>query len=173
MGKTLFANDYSAADTYSTQSTYSTQNNNSAQNNHLNQYMGANYTLADVNSSGLGAIQLKYGIQIDKKMNVEARIGFGINENEDRDNLKLEHFFGGYLSYHLKPGQKYDPYAIVGFTRGKLETDSFSTFDSDLSYGLGINMKLIKQVTFNIEWINYYDKSLDLNAINFGVMWNI
>jgi opacity protein-like surface antigen len=54
------------------------------------------------------------------------------------------------------------PYAVLGYTRGKIKAsyggDSISSSESDTSFGLGVDIKLNEKAAINLEYLNYIDK---------------
>lgn len=66
------------------------------------------------------------------------------------------------------------PYGIIGFTRYELELDgpagSAKDDDSDLSYGVGVNIALSEEMSGNLEYMRYADKDdVTVDGIGLGL----
>lgn len=137
-----------------------------------NDYFGVNYMLVEVESADPDAVQFKYGTMVDKNLAIEGRLGLGIS---DDNSVELDNFFGVYAAYNFMPTEKFNPYAVLGFTRGKISAGSNSESGSDLSFGIGLNVNhVVDSVTLNIEWINLYnDDGIDVDSVNLGAIWRL
>lgn len=142
-------------------------------------YAGANYTFVDVEGNGLdsdlGTLSGKVGANITPFFGVEARAGFGVEDDSitATTDLSANAFYGGYATLSLANESPATPYAILGFTRYELELDS-QVFgetrddDSDLSYGLGVNLAINEALAGNLEYMRYFDKD-DVTIDGIGV----
>ena len=66
------------------------------------------------------------------------------------------------------------PYGILGFTRYELEVDnvlgSSSEDESDLSYGIGVNVAINDALSGNLEYMRYFDKDdVTIDGIGLGL----
>lgn len=131
-------------------------------------YAGLNYSYMSIEPDGVddadvSTLSAKVGVLATPFLGVEARGGFGIDD--DRVNgvdVSLDNFFGGYATLNLANESPATPYAIIGFTRVEVEMDTiFGTFkedESDLSYGLGVNIEMTEELSGNLEYMRYFDK---------------
>ncbi len=137
-------------------------------------YFGANYSMVDLSVVDLGgvdptALQLKYGSMVHENVGIEGRLGLGISDDSGVD---IDNFYGVYASFQLDPEATFNPYGILGFSKGKVSGFGGSVSESDISYGIGADINVAESVAINIEWINYYDKDdVEATAINLGGTW--
>lgn len=145
-------------------------------------YAGLNYTFFDLDigsdSADVGALSAKVGALATPYFGVEARAGFGVND--DRANgidYSVDNFFGGYATLNLANESPATPYVIFGFTRVELEAEGLlgtaTEDDSDFSYGIGVNVEMAPQVSGNLEYMRYYDKDdITVDGLGLGVTFN-
>lgn len=141
-------------------------------------YAGANYTFVDLEGNGLdsdlGTLSGKVGANITPFFGVEARAGFGVKDDSitSSTDLSANAFYGGYATLSLANESPATPYAILGFTRYELELESplgtSRDDDSDLSYGLGVNLAITEALSGNLEYMRYFDKD-DVTIDGIGV----
>ncbi|MDC0664279.1 porin family protein [Marinobacter sp. SS21] len=143
-------------------------------------YAGLNYSFMNIDLDGLddadvGTLSAKVGVLATPYLGVEARGGFGVDDDRiDGAELSMDNFFGGYATLNLANESPATPYAIIGFTRIELELDTvFGTFkddESDLSYGLGVNLEMSKELSGNLEYMRYFDKDDDtIDGLSVGL----
>ncbi|MDL0429506.1 porin family protein [Marinobacter sp. TBZ242] len=145
-------------------------------------YAGLNYSFIDIESGNdevdVGALSAKVGGLVSPFFGVEARAGFGVDD--DRINgvdYSLDNFFGGYATLNLANESPATPYLVFGFTRVELEAQSVfgtSTEDeTDFSYGAGVNIDLTPEVAGNLEYMRYYDKNgATVDGLGLGVTFS-
>ena len=142
-------------------------------------YAGLNYTFMDVDYSGVssadvGTLSAKVGVMATDYIGLEARAGFGVDDDRVAGNkVKLDNFFGGYTTINMVNESPVTPYAVLGFTRIEVEEGSYSDDASDFSYGAGLNVKFAQNLSGNVEYMRYYDDSdLTVDGIGLGVQMN-
>lgn len=142
-------------------------------------YAGVNYTFMNVDYSGtssadVGTLSGKVGVMATDFLGLEARAGFGVDDDRvDGNKVKLDNFFGGYATVNMVNESPVTPYAVLGFTRIEAEKGSASDDESDFSYGAGLNVKFAQNLSGNIEYMRYYDDSnLTVDGIGLGVQMN-
>ncbi|MET4024828.1 outer membrane immunogenic protein [Marinobacter sp. MBR-99] len=142
-------------------------------------YAGLNYTFMDVDFDGfasadVGTLSGKVGVMANEFLGVEARAGFGVDDDRIAGaKVKLDNFFGGYATINMANQSPVTPYAVIGFTRIEAEIGTQSDDDSDFSYGAGVNVKLAQNLSGNLEYMRYYDDSnVTVDGIGLGVQMN-
>ncbi|MDO3722197.1 outer membrane beta-barrel protein [Marinobacter sp. chi1] len=129
-------------------------------------FAGLNYTFVglDVGSADadVGTLSGKAGAMLTPFIGFEARAGFGVDD--DRVGLfdySLDNFYGAYGTFQMANESPLTPYAAIGFTRVEIEADGplgTSTEDeSDVSYGVGLNVDFASYLSGNLEYMRYYD----------------
>lgn len=145
-------------------------------------YTGLNYTFVDIDTgpsdADVGTLSAKVGVMATPFLGFEARAGFGVDD--DRIGLvdySLDNFFGGYATFNFANESPLTPYAVLGFTRVELEAEGpFNTVtddESDVSYGVGLNMKFAANLSGNLEYMRYYDDDdVTVDGLGLGVQFN-
>jgi outer membrane immunogenic protein len=135
----------------------------------------------------------RLGNNINENFSVEGRLGFGLSDDTitatdgvDTASLSIEldTLIGVYGVGHIMLNESSSIYGLVGFTKvdgtvsasisGSLTGSGSSSEDeSGLSYGVGADIGVGKNLALNIEYIQYLNESeLDLNAISLGIKVN-
>ena len=141
-------------------------------------YLSGQYALVKYDPSGFDdaepqALVGRFGYVISKNFSIEARAGFGVQDDDVSGNnvdidIDVESLYGAYLVYHSNILIQSQLYAIAGYSEVELEAEAFGTTTDDTesgaSLGFGINLG-----NFNIEWIRYLDDDdYTIDAVNFG-----
>lgn len=142
-------------------------------------YGGLNYTFFNIDSghadADVGALAAKVGVLATPFFGVEARGGFGVDDDRvGSADVSLDNYFGGYATLNLANDSPATPYAIFGLTRVEIEREGLLTTttedESDFSYGLGVNVEMAPQVSGNIEYMRYFDKNdTTVDGLGLGV----
>lgn len=142
-------------------------------------YAGVNYTFMDVDyrgaaSADVGTLSGKVGVMATDFLGVEARAGFGVDDDRVLgQKVKLDNFFGGYATINMANQSPVTPYAVLGFTRIEAEFGSRSDDELDFSYGVGLNVELAQNLSGNLEYMRYYDDSdITVDGIGLGLQMN-
>ena len=142
-------------------------------------YAGLNYTFMETDFDGLaeadtGTLSGKVGVMATDYFGVEARAGFGVDDDRIAGvDVKIDNFFGGYGTVNVVNESPVTPYAVFGFTRIEAEAGSVEDDESDFSYGAGLNVKFAKNLSGNLEYMRYYDDDdITLDGIGLGVQVN-
>lgn len=145
-------------------------------------YAGLNYTFFNIEEGSddvdVGTLSAKVGALATPYFGVEARAGFGVDDDRlDGVDFSLDNFFGGYATLNLANESPATPYVILGFTRVELEAEgplgTASEDDSDFSYGIGVNVEMAPQVSGNLEYMRYYDQdNVTVDGLGLGVTFN-
>lgn len=145
-------------------------------------YFGTNYSIVDSEISNPTALSVKIGKFMGENIAVEARLGFGLQDDKVEGlsgvESSIDNMYGVYGIYNFAPKSDFNPYAILGYTNVKATVNSpvgsASDSEKDISYGLGASFKLSETASFNVEWARVIDKSdAELETISFGVSWEI
>lgn len=145
-------------------------------------YAGLNYSFIDIDNGSdqvdVGTLSAKVGGMVSPFFGVEARAGFGVDDDRIGGvDYSLDNFFGGYATLNLANESPATPYAIFGFTRVEVEAESFlgttTEDESDFSYGAGVNVELTPEVAGNLEYMRYYDKDgSTVDGLGLGVTFS-
>lgn len=145
-------------------------------------YTGLNYTFMNLESGNadadVGTLSAKVGVMATPFLGIEARGGFGVDdETVGPVDYSVDNFFGGYATFNLANESPITPYAVLGFTRVELQADSpFGTStedESDVSYGLGLNMEFARNLSGNVEYMRYYeDSDAEIDGLGVGIQLN-
>lgn len=145
-------------------------------------YAGLNYSFFtlenDAADADVGTLSAKVGALATPYFGVEARAGFGVDDDRVGGvDYSLDNFFGGYATLNLANETPATPYVIFGFTRVELEAEgpfiTRSDDESDFSYGVGVNIEMAPQVSGNLEYMRYYDKDdVTIDGLGVGVTFN-
>lgn len=142
-------------------------------------YAGANYNFFNIDSGSsdadVGGLAAKVGVLATPYFGVEARGGFGVDDDRVGGvDVSIDNYFGGYVTLNLANESPATPYAIFGLTRLEIEQKGllFTTTEdeSDFSYGLGVNIEMAPQVSGNLEYMRYFDKDgTTVDGLGLGV----
>jgi len=145
-------------------------------------YTGLNYTFMNLDAGGedadVGTLSAKAGVMATPFLGFEARGGFGVDDDRVRGiDYSVDNFFGGYATFNIANESPITPYAVLGFTRVEVEAEGpFNTVtddESDVSYGVGLNMEFARNVSGNLEYMRYYDDDdVTVDGLGVGVQFN-
>ena len=143
-------------------------------------YAGLNYSFMNIENGSVdvGTLSAKVGGLVSPFFGLEARAGFGVDDDRIGGvDYSLDNFFGGYATLNLANESPATPYVIFGVTRVEVEAKSFlgttTEDESDFSYGAGVNVELAPEVSGNVEYMRYYDKDgSTVDGLGLGVTFN-
>ncbi len=144
-------------------------------------YFGGGLALVDYSESGLSedaslaAVFGKFGKKFSENISGEVRFGIGLVDDSVGDirselfsidlpllEIELENYYGLYIKSGISVIEGFYPYAILGYTRGKLKISAFdestSVSESGTSFGLGADFTISENLDVSIEYMNYFDK---------------
>ncbi len=135
-------------------------------------YAGISYSnsrIGFISAANVGGIHGKFGSDIADYMQIELRIGAGIDNDDGFGQVGIESLVGTYIRLGLDT-EKFYPHLLLGYTELDLETRfGNSGGDSDISYGLGVDYSITDDWDINLEYIIYYDKdNVDVRSASFG-----
>lgn len=142
-------------------------------------YVGGNISaykvdIDGVDNANLVALYGRLGTEFTENFSGEIRVGTGIDDDKIGPvKVELNHFYGAYVRGTIPIADAFYPYAVVGFTRTELEVKvpGFSEKDSgsDVSFGVGADIRLTSNTDLNLEYMNYYDKDeVSLDGFSLG-----
>lgn len=145
-------------------------------------YTGLNYSFVSLESGNadadVGTLSAKVGVMATPFLGIEARGGFGVDDDRIGGvDYSLDNFFGGYATFNLVNESPVTPYAILGFTRVEIEAESFlgsaTEDESDVSYGIGMNVAFAPNLSGNLEYMRYYeDSDVEIDGLGVGIQFN-
>lgn len=109
----------------------------------------------------------RFGAQFEDYVSLEWRIGTGLQDDEvnifgSRVDANLDMFYGAYLLGAIPISKSIYPYALIGYTKGKMELNgdglTIESEESDVSFGVGININLPHNFAINAEYTRYLKK---------------
>lgn len=141
-------------------------------------YAGGNFAVLDADEVTLNAIYGRFGALFNENLSAEARVGFGVGDDTWGDaKVELDNFYGAYVRGGIPVGEIFYPYAILGYTKGKISVSgdggSASFSDSDLSFGVGADFKVSDLLKINAEYLSYVDSDdVELTGFSVGVSFS-
>lgn len=115
------------------------------------------------------------GQKFNENIKGEMRFGIGINGDQISGiDFDISNYFGMYIKAGAALNEQLFPYAILGYTRGKLTASAngaeFSDSESGSSMGFGVDFSVNSETTLNLEYLNYLDgDEWALSGLSFGV----
>lgn len=150
-------------------------------------YVGGNFAIVEYSEQAidsdlsLSVLFARAGTFFNENFAGEVRVGFGVGDDsidiEGIDvDFEVDNVLGVYLRGGAQVGDGFFPYAVVGFTRGEftvsIPAGTYSDDESDLSYGVGLDVNLTETLTVNGEYMSYIDKDGgELSGFSAGVAW--
>lgn len=149
-------------------------------------YVGANVAKLQYAENGFPevnptAIAIRIGNQFNENFAAEVRLGTGLSDDTVTFagapiTFKVDNFVGVYAKGIIPITSWFAPYAMVGYTHGKLTGKtrglSMSTSASDFSYGAGVDFPIAKHVSLNFEVARLFaGDGYKVNAISAGVAY--
>lgn len=153
-------------------------------------YIGAQYGYGFYSQDNVpdfnpGAVVGRFGAFGAANLAIEGRVGAGVQDDTQTVGandvtLELDTLLGMYGVGHFNFGRNSSIYGVLGFTRvdGKANIPSLSDLtesgdDSDISYGVGVDIGITRSIAVNIEYMSYISKSeYDINAAAVGLVFN-
>jgi opacity protein-like surface antigen len=147
-------------------------------------YGGINFSQIGYDQSGASAASLTsfggvLGTVLGPHFAVEVRAGIGLNDDQitvgpTTAMFDLNSYFGGYLKGILPLAPRFGIYGLAGATIGKFTGNSGATYltrwESDFSYGAGVEFGLAPTTSLGIEWLRMFEGSgYNLDAVSVGL----
>lgn len=150
-------------------------------------YLGANLGFFNYSESGiddeavLQTLNGRLGLSFNRNFSGEIRVGFGTGDDSVRVlntdvNVELDNMYGAYARGSVPISEVISPYAVLGYTRGKVTASasgfgSTSLSESDVSFGIGVDINIAGDFVLNFEYMNYLDKDgAEISGVSGGVV---
>ena len=156
-------------------------------------YGGVQYTYFDLSEEGVDddalfdGLGVRLGYQLSDIVGVELRTGTGLGTDDVdigtlgfRAEVELDYYAGAYVRAGYPVSETVSAYAIAGFTHAEFSSELLGanlTLDidlvdseSDVSYGLGIDVTANEDITLNLEVMRYMDTGdIKIDGASFGM----
>ena len=150
-------------------------------------YLGLQYAHSIVSQDNVpdfnpGAAVVRFGAFGTKNLAIEGRVGMGVQDDTQSDqgadvSLELDTMFGMYGVGHFTFGRNSSLYGVLGFSQVKGEYSSvpvpsvgFTGEKAGVSYGIGADIGIAKNIAVNIEYMSYVSSSaVDISAAALGL----
>lgn len=130
--------------------------------------------------ASLTGVTGRLGAMANDNIGGEVRVTLGVGDDSVgsgffETDVELNSMIGGYLRAGIPAGPSFYPYAILGFTRVELEYSNpnfgnESESETDVSYGFGVDLSLDRNLSLNVEYMNYFDKDSDeISGFSIGI----
>lgn len=146
-------------------------------------YAGVGYTQYNFEGSGsVAAIKptaatFKLGYVISPNFAVEGRVAAPMSSDSvvvsgTKVDGKVDSHYGIFAKGMLPLSDMFSVYGLIGFNDLSLKVSggsaSYTSSKSGSSYGLGLDVTVVKSVTLNAEWARHFS---DVTSMNFGVAY--
>jgi outer membrane immunogenic protein len=147
-------------------------------------YVGAGYTMLTVSPEGgpdldLSALGVRGGYYFNKYFSVEGRLAIGVGDDSITETVfdpvlgfitgtlttSLDYSLGVYAVGHIPVTEQFQLYGLAGFTQHSVNLevcvtgfgcDDESYDDSDLSFGVGAEFDMTKNLSLGVEYVSYF-----------------
>jgi opacity protein-like surface antigen len=146
-------------------------------------YVGAGYTMLTVSPEGgpdldLSALGIRGGYYVNKYFSVEGRLAFGVGDDSVSEvvdigfgpetatlTFDLDYSLGVYAVGHIPLTEQFQLYGLIGLTQHEVTVDasipslgsgSESYDDNDLSFGVGAEFDMTKNLSLGVEYVSYF-----------------
>ena len=101
----------------------------------------------------MDTLTISAGLYLLDFLAVEARAGTGVSDDTvDTTNAEINVLYGLYARGELSLGM-FKPYVLVGYSSVDVDFGNASEDDSDLSYGVGVDLKFSEHLGLNLEYM--------------------
>ena len=129
----------------------------------------------------LTALNARLGKHYGEYFAAEVRLGVGLGDDviqidgvDTIANLEIRDMYGIYARAGARIAERFYPYALIGYSHANLEgsLDQF-TAEGDfggVSYGIGLDVQIKRDLSANLEYISYFDfLGLELSGFSLGL----
>lgn len=127
-------------------------------------------------SASLTGIGGALGTVVNPHFAIEARAGLGLDEDQitvggSPADVGLDAYFSGLLKGILPLAPRFGLYGLAGLTIGKFSASRDTTYlnkwESDFSYGAGVEFGLAPTLSLGVEWLRLFEGSgYNLDAVS-------
>lgn len=143
-------------------------------------YWGIGYSWVDATDVAtatdieLEGIMGRFGYQFTKAISSELRYSQGARTGHVNGvDAKLEQVYGIYAKVNLLTDIDFTPYAIVGYSQGKVAAGTAVFDEQGVSYGIGVDFCRDHPVCMNAEYVSYVEEDIiELSAVSVGLRFN-
>ena len=157
-------------------------------------YVGVQYGIGNYDEDGVDetfnptALIGRFGYFFHPNFSVEGRLGFGLQDDTQSvpafggidATLDIDHVVGLYGTGHINLTESISFYGVLGASSVEATASvpslpgiEVSDDESSVSYGVGADFGIGKNIALNIEYMRYLDKSsYDLDMIGLGASYN-
>jgi opacity protein-like surface antigen len=159
-------------------------------------YIGVQYGYGDYDEEGISetfnptALIGRFGYFFHPNFSVEGRLGFGLQDDTQQfvtsigtpvdARLDIDHVVGLYGTGHINLTESISFYGVVGASSVEATASlpgfpnaSVSDDESSVSYGVGADVGIGKNIALNVEYMRYLDKSsYDFDMIGLGATFS-
>lgn len=146
-------------------------------------YFGAMYDKQSVDVIGasfdFGLITGVVGYDISDYLSVEGRLGFGVIDEDIRDEdgentVGVDHSYSVLLKAGTNLSDSFRLYGLAGYNKTKYGANDGDISEGGLTYGIGGEMKLADNFSLNLEYAKLPDISdeeveVDVDRLSLGV----
>lgn len=145
-----------------------------------NLYGGVTLSMINYEEEGLPSVSpttvgIKFGSKFHPNLAAEVRLGIGASSDSLTIqgipiDIEVDNYVGAYLKGLVPLSPVVSVYGLIGYTRGELTASAFgnsiSESESDVSFGLGIEVDVASNVSLAVEWARLFDgPEYTVNAI--------
>lgn len=149
-------------------------------------YAGVSYGSVTYREDGFptaepAALAFRLGRDIHRNFGFEARAGFGVGDDTVSHlgvpvTVKVDRYFGVYGKGILPLADSFSVYGLLGVIAGKVTAQGFgysaSRSDTELSFGLGINLAVSRHNAITFEWAQLFsDSGYEVETASIGFVY--
>jgi opacity protein-like surface antigen len=159
-------------------------------------YIGVQYAYGDYDEDGISetfnptSLIGRFGYFFHPNFSIEGRLGFGLQDDTQfvssvglsgiEARLDVDHVVGLYGTGHINLTDAISFYGVLGASSVKATASipsipalTVSDDESSVSYGVGADVGIGKNIALNIEYMRYLDKSsYDFDMIGLGASYS-
>lgn len=146
-------------------------------------YAGAAYETMNLGGDGgsdfdVDAATVKLGAGLHRFMAVEARAGFGVNDDSQGGvTAEIDQFYSAFLKGMVPVHRNVSLYGLAGYSKVEVSASgplgSGSNDVEDFSYGAGVAWHFNRNVSINAEWVSYVDKEdVEMDGVGLGASFS-
>lgn len=140
--------------------------------------------LNDYSDARPNVLSLSVGQQLNRNIAVEARLGFGVADDEliytagnngamaAEADTAVDYAVSVLVKPQVNLTDQLSLYALAGWSRAELTVGDESSADSGLSVGAGLSVNTTSELAFYVDWLSLIDEDPGrLSSINVGMLY--